>query len=180
MVPRKYPAPMPAARAAAATAMMPASTTASFTRHPAGGTRPVQAAWTAGARGSPLPHDPETPAAPSGARRCREPAIHDSEVARSETIDLKAEGASFAFGYGGPTAGRLARFTEIAVQARQSRAVPRVGRPACPVKEGQVSTGMKGERRSERTPCSISSSKEVGENRADDLGRIPPALQIAC
>src|SRR6266545_6416575 len=100
---------MPAARAAAATAMMLASTTASFTRHPAGGTRPVQAAWTAGARGSSLPHDLETPAAPSGARRCREPAIHDSEVARSETIDLKAEGASFAFGYGGPNGRSLGK-----------------------------------------------------------------------
>src|ERR671934_213591 len=104
---------MPAARAAAATAMMPASTTASFTRHPAGGDPTSSSRLDDRCAGSPLPHDPGTPAAPSGARRCREPAIHDSEVAVSETIDLKAEGASFAFGFGGPSAGRLARFTEI-------------------------------------------------------------------
>src|SRR5438093_10744906 len=124
--------------------MVPASTTASFTRHGRGGPRPVRAAWN-GQRGSRQRSGPGTPTAPSGARRCREPAIYDAEVAWSETIDLKAEGTSFALRVWRSDGRSLGKVTQIAVQARQSRALPRVGRRACLVKERQVSTGMKDE-----------------------------------
>src|SRR5438034_10288917 len=120
--------------------MVPASTTASFTRHGRGGPRPVRAAWN-GQRGSRQRSGPGTPTAPSGARRCREPAIYDAEVAWSETIDLKAEGTSFALRVWRSDGRSLGKVTQIAGQARQGRAVARVGRPAGLAKEGQGRAG---------------------------------------